>query len=206
MKFRHLIHLVSILILLPAPTLSFSGVKEITPNYVLWVVKRTRESLTLKDKILKGREACPGYNGNSKSFCFNVFLKKNEIRFSVDVVLWLNLAIMAASADKEEKNLSIDAAKVWMLENTMVILERVDLKNFYLAQFPPGVEADLLRRTEEEELNKFKQKMLNTIESEFKNFPPAQASRISMYRRRLAVVQLRSWVFKTSATAKSKAR
>lgn len=164
------------------------------------MIKNLDQFKVIQDQLKNGTELCPGQTSTSKSSCFNVFLKKTKGQFTTDIVLWSSLTIGAALLDKEKKNLPVDAAKAWILENNLVILEGVDLNHFYLAQFPAGAEADKLRQGEEKQLKKAKEKILGLAESALKDLSalPSQASRIDYYRRRIQAVQAKPWVFKAS--------
>lgn len=120
-------------------------------------IQKVKDSVTGNTK-----KYCPSATGNTQSECLNAYLKSATITNSSQFPLLAAVVVGSALYDKEQTH-SSDTAKLAMLENLVLLLEKVDVKKFYLSKQPANAEVLMLRKDDEKLLESGKQKMLSNI-------------------------------------------
>jgi hypothetical protein len=97
-----------------------------------------------------------------QSDCIKNYLSSTKITNSTEIAL---LAPVAAGASLQDKShgLAADEAKLKMLENILLIMEKVNTKDFYLGKRPQNTEVDLLKKDDEKGLASERERMISIL-------------------------------------------
>jgi hypothetical protein len=161
--------------------------ENISAEYLRKLISESKELKAFQENFKKNPKTfCPQYNGPDESTCLKAYLLSTEIHSSSQAVL---LSALAASTGVNDKKVgySSQMTRIMMLENVIVLFERVDVNKFYLAKMNPKTPEGKL---ELKELKKSDERMLA---DSFKKMQTLLVKALAKVENNRAVANVEEW-------------
>lgn len=132
-------------------------------SYIKYIESSVTNLQELKNSLKAGdKKFCKSIGSFLQSDCVTTYLSAAKIKNSTEIALLSAIIVGAAVSDKKQIS-SPDAVTISMLQNLLVMMEKVDTKNFYLSQRTTNPEVILLRSDDEKMLANLKKKLIDSM-------------------------------------------
>jgi hypothetical protein len=99
---------------------------------------------------------------SSQSNCITNYLNSNKVTNSTEITLLATVVVNASLQDKSH-GMTENDANLKMIDNLLLMLEKINTKNFYLAGRPHNTEVELLKKDDEKVLATAKDKFVSLL-------------------------------------------
>jgi hypothetical protein len=177
---------------------------EVARDYIVFITSETKAADRLHERFKKKDPSlCPS---SSSSECFQNFVKTYTPRSSTGVVLLEVLSVNEATRAKKKGMAPENFLR--LLKNIRALLERVDVRRFYLNEYEAAVTPEetlvleKLKRDDEELLHKFQVKTKKLIGEKMPEFLRQASSKqkfqLKEEEKRLQALLEQKWVYPSS--------
>lgn len=166
-------------------------------DYVKHVAENIKRIQNATASIKKGsKEICPGVVSEKRSDCVATYIKDLTITDSTQIPLTVTLITIGVVLDRQNR-MSADEGKMALTENLISLIEKVQVKNFYLTKLPNDFETFRLQRDDEILLKNVKDNLLGKIEEMITKMPKTSlsAAKAQEFNQAIQRIKQSSWTY-----------